>query len=118
MENNIEQLLKPYLNSPIECDGFTRIAYSVLANNSIYTQGYAGHIMYVPKKLNIFHFWLELPDGRLIDYRAKMWFSNLVKETEIPHGVFEKSSYPNFNYSGNLITLNVLSEKLINFLCL
>lgn len=111
---NIEQLLQRYVSAPVECDGFTRIAYSVLKNNNISCHGYGGQLTYTPKGETMPHLWLELPDGKIIDYRARMWFPY---GEEIPHGIFHKSNYPNVVYDGSLIYLEVLSDRLIEFLC-
>lgn len=60
------------------------------------------------------HFWIDLPSGERIDYRAKMW---LIGEN-IPHGVFNPQDFPDVIYTGESIELNVLSPTLFEILTL
>jgi hypothetical protein len=86
---NVEEikiLLDQFDGQPIECDGFTRIAHTILAAKAIPHEVKAGFIRHKETRQGIDpHFWIKLPTGHLIDYRARMWLGD---EPDIPHGVF------------------------------
>jgi len=60
------------------------------------------------------HFWIDLPSGERIDYRAKMW----LKGEGIPHGIFYPQDFPDVIYTGEPIELDVLSPTLFEILTL
>jgi len=79
---SIERLIKPYLQLPLECDGFSRIVKYLLDQNNIPNTVYAGIL-----DDRIYHVWVEV-DGLRIDYRARMWAKSLNREqAELPHGI-------------------------------
>ncbi|HBP6379065.1 TPA: hypothetical protein L6A07_28240 [Pseudomonas aeruginosa] len=59
------------------------------------------------------HFWIQLADGRVIDYRARMWLGD---DAGVPHGVFKTGEYPGWHYLGTEITLPVFSPTMIQLL--
>ncbi|WP_426455462.1 hypothetical protein ACP26L_36225 (plasmid) [Paenibacillus sp. S-38] len=83
----------------LECDGMTRIISGLLQEAEI------GHYVVVggiedtrTGKFFRPHMWIDLEDGRRIDYRARMWFKN---DLLAPHGVFRPEENRYFFYSGN-----------------
>lgn len=114
MTKEVEQLLQKYVDAPVECDGFTRIAYSVLTMNGIESQPFSGYLTYSKTNQSVLHFWLKLSSGEIVDYRARMWFGEIA---DIPHGIFDASTYPLVFYDGNPVYFGVLHETLINWMC-
>ncbi|MCV4078803.1 hypothetical protein OD785_31775 [Pseudomonas aeruginosa] len=114
MPDAISNLLEPYSNAPVECDGFTRIAHSVLTGAGIPHSCMHGQLVSTSgdEELPI-HFWIELDDGRVIDYRARMWLGD---SEGVPHGVFKTDEYPDWHYLGTEITLPVFSPTMIQLL--
>ncbi len=114
MPDTISCLLEPYSNAPIECDGFTRIAHSVLAGAGIPHSCMQGKLVSTSRDEELpIHFWIQLDDGRLIDYRARMWLGD---GAGVPHGVFKTDEYPDWHYLGTEITLPVFSPTMIQLL--
>lgn len=78
--------LERYDSCRLECDGLTRVLSYVLSNADIPHTVMLGEII---DRLtdNSFspHLWIELADGRVVDYRARMW---LGEAEYIPHGIF------------------------------
>jgi hypothetical protein len=109
----IKQLLDPYDDSQTECDGMTRICHTVLTQHGIDHQPFFGTLRRHNQQIET-HFWIDLPSGERIDYRAKMW----VKGEDIPHGVFNPQDFPNIIYTGEPLELEVLSPTLFEILTL
>jgi hypothetical protein len=42
------------------------------------------------------HFWIDLPDGRRVDYRIRRWLGD---HEHIPHGVFDPVSWNKVEYA-------------------
>jgi hypothetical protein len=59
------------------------------------------------------HFWIDLPDGTRIDYRARMWLGD---HDHIPHGVFDPQAFPWVTYDGETIELETLTPGLMALL--
>lgn len=93
MQQKIRKLLNPYDSSPTECDGMTRICHSVLDQHGIEHQVMVGAISAGAREMSP-HFWIDLPDGTRIDYRARLWLGN----EGIPHGVFSPQDFPDVCY--------------------
>lgn len=113
LKERIKQLLDPYDNSQTECDGMTRICHTVLTQHNIKHQTMIGILILHNKHINP-HFWIDLPNGERIDYRAKMW---LIGEN-IPHGVFLPQDFSDVVYTGEPIELDVLPPVLFELLTL
>ena len=60
---NIQQLINPYINLPLECDGLTRVISYILNKNGIEHKVMIGDI-------GTIHLWIEL-DDYIIDYKAR-----------------------------------------------
>jgi len=75
-------------SAPLECDGMTRLITTLLKKNGIEHTVMGGRLIdrQNENSLEIPHFWIKLPSGHTIDYRARMWVGE-----EAQHGVFIKS---------------------------
>jgi hypothetical protein len=80
---------------PYECDGMPRVIMALLAQNGIQYRAMGGYLANVAMfeddsvgreaLAGCAHWWIELPTGHLIDYRARMWMG-----PDAQHGVFIK----------------------------
>jgi hypothetical protein len=59
------------------------------------------------------HLWIELEDGNLIDFRARMWLGD---DGDVPHGLFTRETFPSWKYAGEDIEIAVLSPALVTAL--
>lgn len=102
----------------LECDGLTRVLSYVLTINHVEHEVEVGTIQdTVTAKGFKPHFWIDLPDGRRIDYRARMW---LGENNRIPHGVFNPDEYSDVRYDGDVCVfenLNPTAVFLLTHLC-
>jgi hypothetical protein len=80
----IQQLIEPYVDLQLECDGMTKVISYVLKQNDIDHKVMIGDI-------GTIHLWIEI-DDYIIDYRLRMWMG---EKKEIPHGIFKREDYPN-----------------------
>jgi len=99
----IEQLIEPYSNLPLECDGMTRVITYLLTRAGISHQVMQGSVTVAGKGTFPLHYWVELPDGKVIDYRSRMWFED---DPSIPEGVFDPTG-TNIHYSGRTVDMAV-----------
>ncbi|MTJ14688.1 hypothetical protein FJR11_19325 [Anabaena sp. UHCC 0187] len=113
LTQKIKQLLDPYDSSQTECDGMTRICHTVLTQHNIEHQPMIGVLILHNQEIQP-HFWIDLPNGERIDYRAKMW---LIGEN-LPHGVFQPQDFPDVIYTGEPIELDILIPELFSMLTL
>jgi len=107
----IQQLLNPYDSSQTECDGMTQICHTVLVQHNIEHQPMAGTLIGKGQKIYP-HFWIDLPSGDRIDYRATMWLGS----EGIPHGVFNPQDFPDVIYEGDKIELKPLPDAVFQIL--
>ncbi len=111
---DIEELLATYADAPVECDGFVRLAHTALVKADIEHRCFCGSL----KRAGVVdglpvHLWIELSDGRMIDYRARMWFGS---DPTVPHGIFEPSAFPGWVYCGQEVTVPVASDLVVSVL--
>lgn len=103
----LKSTLRKYDKCQLECDGLTRVLHTVL-----YRLNYPHTVMVGSITLEYIrfspHFWIELPDGRKVDYRARMWLGR-----KAPHGIFEQSLVV---YKGEPIEWEPLSDALFDIL--
>lgn len=95
--DRIQAWLEPLDSLPLECDGMTRVITALLSENGIDHKVMGGHLTDVASVRDHAsplgslrscpHWWIELPSGHLIDYRARMWMGEVAQ-----HGVFIKDS--------------------------
>lgn len=112
-EDKVEDLTKKYDKLGLECDGMTRVLSYVLMVNNIKHTVYQGSVEYEDDDIPL-HFWIELSDGRTVDYRARMWLGD---HKDVPHGVFKKSKFPKVKYQGKAIKMNV-DKRMFDILTL
>ncbi len=109
----IKKLLDPYSESPTECDGMTRICHTILTQHNISHQTYMGTLTLEGEEVEP-HFWIDLPSGSRIDYRARMWLGN--DTNAIPHGVFQPTDFPDVIYQGEPVELELLPPVLLTIM--
>jgi len=95
ISSNIEKAKKIVKNELwkikyLECDGATRVLHYVLTKNNVEHKVMMGSVKLNKNQIIPLHFWLELPDGNVIDYKSRMWLGDDVEE-----GIFipEKNTY-------------------------
>ena len=106
---NVAEILSPYDHAPVECDGFTRIAHTKLVEHGIEHTVMFGWVAMGERRVT--HLWVELPSGETVDYRARMWLGE-----EAPHGVFDPTDYPEVEYLGEEMEMEVPSPFLFETL--
>lgn len=112
--NRLQLLLNPYdcLNH-LECDGLTQVFHRVLSDENIQHTIYMGQVIHKLCNRTIpLHFWIDIGDLR-VDYRLRMW---LGETSDVPHGVFHKSSEQSVFYSGEPVDLPLLPLPIIQIL--
>lgn len=108
------ELLDQWDTPGLECDGQTRVFTTVLQEQAIPHTCMAGTLTHTATHDRVpLHFWIELPDGSTVDYRARLWLGD---SHEIPHGVFRKEAYPQVVYVGLPIPLDPLPPTLFRAL--
>ena len=100
------ELLDQWDTPGLECDSQTRVFTTVLQQHNIPHRCMAGTLTHTATNDHVpLHFWIELPDGFTVDYRARLWLGD---SHEIPHGVFRKEAYAQIIYAGLPISLEPL----------
>lgn len=107
MDELLQSILAPLEHAPVECDGFTRIAWRRLHAQGIACTAYVGRLTGNDRALPMIHYWLKLEDGRLVDYRARYWLGD---DPIVPHGVFHPGEFPEWAYEGKRVELEPLSQ--------
>lgn len=114
LDSELHKLLAAYDAAPVECDGFTRLAHTALTNAGVQHSCMLGRLVSADgQRRTPVHLWIELPDGRLIDYRARIWLGDA---DSVPHGIFDRAGYSEWTYSGEIIDLPILHPVLANIL--
>lgn len=93
--DRLGEWLAPIDGMPLECDGLTRVASTLLRREAVAHQVFAGELIVEGVGVVRPHYWIRLADGRVIDYRARMWLS---PSPAVPHGVFRPP--PEVRYQG------------------
>ena len=70
---------------PLECDGMTRVVSTLLQKEGIGHRVNVGALRIATLGDIAHHWWISFPDGRICDFRARMW---LGMNALIPHGIF------------------------------
>jgi hypothetical protein len=106
----MHELLEKYDACGLECDGLTRVLTTVLQEHSIPHVCVVGTLTYTGTNEGApVHFWIDLPSGERIDYRARMW---LGERPDVPHGIFDPADFPGVTYQGHPIPLEPLAPAL------
>lgn len=111
MTDRVVAVLAKYLDAPVECDGFTRLAHTALLREGISHEVRVGSLSENGEPDNgiPLHYWIVLGDGRIVDYKARLW---LGEDSRVPHGVFAEAAFPDWLYQGEPISISPLSPTL------
>ncbi len=84
----------------LECDGAVRVLHYALNKNNVPHYVFQGTVELDDKKIPL-HYWIGLYDGRIVDFKAKMWLGD-----DAPNGIFfaDKSAA---KYDGMVVDLPV-----------
>jgi hypothetical protein len=104
--------LAKFENLALECDGMARVLSFRLEQMGVKHVIKQGQLLVDGQKVVPIHQWIELADGRIVDYRARMWAGNT---QEIPHGIFKAEDFKKVQYSGLVIDIKT-DEKLFKVL--
>jgi hypothetical protein len=108
---NLEAILSQYDTCNLECDGLTRVLHTVLTRQTVAHTVKIGRIENTQTGVSFEpHFWIELPTGQIVDYRARMWLGQ-----DAPHGIFNPADTP-ITYDGEPVELEPLSDSLFKIL--
>lgn len=114
LDTELHQLVAPFIDAPVECDGFTRLAHTALANAGIGHTCMLGRVVSADgQRRTPIHYWIVLEDGQVIDYRARTWLGECER---VPHGIFKPASFKSWVYQGEPIDLPVLHPVMANIL--
>lgn len=92
----------------LECDGMSRVLSYRLTQMGVKHVVKQGQLMLDGVRVVPIHQWIELSDGRFVDYRARMWAG---KGDDIPHGIFNKAAFSRMTYDG--IEIGVTADEKI-----
>jgi len=96
LKKNLKELTEFIDSVPCECDGASRLIHLRLLRQKVPHVCRVGVVIATATdEVAIpIHWWIET-DGKIIDYRARMWIGE-----DAPHGVFTPESCPAFAYVG------------------
>lgn len=98
----------------LECDGLTRVISTLMQRDGIAHQVCVGSLTISDVGMIPLHWWIVLSDGRICDYRARMWLGQSV---EVPHGLFVPCQKQLYTISNMVEPADIrLSEALFNVL--
>lgn len=78
----LSRWLSPLDALPLECDGMTRVISNLLLRDGVAHRACYGALRLQTGGIDL-HCWIQLQDGVVCDYRARMWLGS-----DAPHGVF------------------------------
>lgn len=112
VDMGIEELTKPYDNMPGDCGDVTRALHTVLVGAGVKHRVMLGYLLdqhsgeqFAP------HMWIELEDGRVVDYRARMWLGS---KEYVPHGVFAPAAFPGVEHHGMEVKISTLEPQKLS----
>ena len=108
----IVELLEPYDLPHLECDGATRVFAWLLRKAEVPYVVMCGRIEFADRIVQP-HYWLELDDGAVVDFRARMWLPGV---EGVPNGVFYPSEVPGFLYVGGEDHAFLVTKTMFNIL--
>lgn len=108
--SSVAGITAPYAeNQSLECDGLTRVLHTVLSDRHIPHTPMFGRVEWNDRHF-MPHFWIELPNGEVVDYRLRMWFG-----PKAPNGVFDPKKV-GVTYDGRRASMPLLTDLLFNVL--
>lgn len=87
---NLTTWLQPLVGLPLECDGLTRVISTLMQRNKIEHQVHSGKLTVIGIGGINLHWWIQLSDGSICDYRARMWLGD---HEAVPHGIFMENTH-------------------------
>ena len=105
--------LSPLDATPLECDGLSRAISILLQRERINHHVCIGKLHVHDVGWIDPHWWIQLSDGFVCDFRARMWLGN---EHSVPHGVFHPE--PQHQYRACQITEIEVSDWVFEILTL
>lgn len=111
--SDLETELYHLEDCPVECEGMTQLISLFLEAKGIAHRKMIGCAQPIDDNIAVFpHCWIELEDGRTIDFRLRMWMGD---KPEVPHGVFfpERSG---IEYIGGVYDQPTISLELAKML--
>ncbi len=94
MNNRIEHFA--LLDSlSLECDGLTRVVSTLLQNEGVAHRVKVGSLRVSNVGVIPIHWWITFPDGRICDFRARMWLGT---SASVPHGIFTPAPHSSHWY--------------------
>lgn len=110
--SKIERLIRDYDSCCLECDGMTRVIHTVLEKHGIRHTVMVGTLTDVDTDETVpLHYWIELPNKDIIDYRAQMWLGSFA-----PHGIFDPDDEYSYEYRGRRVRMPVLDDRMFMIL--
>lgn len=103
-QQQLQNLLNPFDDLPLECDGMTRVLSFALREAGVPHVAKSGEVIIDVEAVVPVHYWLELEDGAIVDFRARMWAGD---EAHVPHGVFRPEDFPRVYYSGEVVDVSI-----------
>jgi hypothetical protein len=107
--SRVVDLTKTFDGAALECDGMTRVLHTVLSRHRVPHVVKIGRVEWSGKQFDP-HFWIELPDGKVVDYRLRMWFGG-----QAPHGVFDPER-AGVEYDGHTASIPLLNDMVFQIL--
>lgn len=102
--------LAPLDQLALECDGLSRVVAALLSREGIEHQAHQG-TLHTPQGRIGLHCWVELPDGAIIDFRARMWLGK-----QAPHGIFHPDKESRYERLGALKRIDINNSKIFQFI--
>jgi len=107
---DVKKLTEEYDDLPLECDGLTRVLHTVLTRAHVPHKVMRGSVAVLGTGTGIpLHYWIELSDDKIVDYRARMWLGS-----SAPHGIFKEKA--KFLYLGKPVGMPILSDGMFSIL--
>jgi hypothetical protein len=119
LEGKVESLTAKYDELSLECDGLVRVLTYVLTKNKIKHQVYTGRVDcldYCDSDSIPLHFWIELSDKRIVDYRLRMWLAEDPDDPVVPHGIFKIRDFPHIVYKNKRKVKLDVTEQIFHIL--
>jgi hypothetical protein len=111
VNSKVIKLVEKYENLPLECDGMTRVLSYVLDENHISHKTMQGRVEVDGEEFEP-HWWIDLGNGTILDYRLRMWFGN---KPSVPNGIFSLKANPQVSYTGKQVNVHI-NEMLFKVL--
>lgn len=108
----IRELLERHDHPGLECDGAARVFSWLLRQRDVGHAVMEGRLEVEPDVVEP-HYWIQLDDGQIVDYKARMWLPGV---PGVPHGVFRLSDYPKALYVGAEARRFVVTRTMFNIL--